>query len=818
MNPQVAAGGTGVLPQQSQINLPQEGSVFTDSNNGNYFPTAYTVKDGKIQQLTQQSYQARTALRLADGTTVKAGDMVPAGQTGDVTAIYDGSDPRYRPEVTGQTNTNFSGAYFTPSWSTPGYTNDQIKALPGFNIADITAYAQRNGGSLPNTPSATLNATQGNQPNAQDIAASTAAQTQQLAGDQGMNVTQTTTPEGVAAVQKTPLGTTPAQTPTQGAPGQPPVQTGAGAGAIPMGNGTPGGYVATPSQPAPSILDSLKMDLINGSNSLTQMQLAQEIGQKYTAQYESLKDTSAPVTGGEARSAIGGAESQKSQTSITQDFMQGYGAMNSAEKQQYDTITTALSAPVTQQSLEDKYAQEFADTNLAAGKPGESLSQEQMKMMDINNLMKGNEDAIRAEITKAGGFATEQQVQALTSARNKVLLQQASDLQTSMNAKQDYIDHLMNFTEKDRAQVEAEVDRKLGLEQMQVGLIDKMNNAAQDNYNNIIKTNGFQGLYTALQGNPAAIQTAESALGLPSGALQREAALETQAAADAAAAKNKANLQFVSGTANQSAGVFDPSTGTFTRTGGSSSGTGGTGTGGGSASSPVLNQVINTIKGSLANPTKAQLTQIDAIASSSNPLAAIRNQAQNIMGQTAATRLFSQETAQGSLDSLGEQLKQFYANGGKTDLLSGTLVEVANKLGEVKDPKLVELATEIKTTVQAYRNAISGTAFSEQEGWEIDSIFPGIRKTEGLNTAILSGRKKIMDSLVASSYNQVLGDGVYEQLQQSYSPAAKSGISNFGSGASTGNIDFGALNQTTLMQVGNQVYAKGADGTYSLVK
>ena len=106
----------------------------------------------------------------------------------------------------------------------------------GFNIGNLTDLAQ------PNTPAGSTTAAMNTTPNQLgDIAGATAAQTQQLAGDQGMNVTQTTTPEGVAAVTKTPLaqpanggllnptpsGATPAQTttPTQsaGAGGSPPI-------------------------------------------------------------------------------------------------------------------------------------------------------------------------------------------------------------------------------------------------------------------------------------------------------------------------------------------------------------------------------------------------------------------------------------------------------------------------------------------------------------------------------------------------------------------------------------------------------------------
>lgn len=97
----------------------------------------------------------------------------------------------------------------------------------GVNKGNISDLAQPTSGA--GSTSVQMNTTQ-NQLG--DIAGATAAQTQQLAGDQGQNVTQTTTPEGVSAVQKTPLGTPAAQTQnSSGVSTQTPSTAGAAAGA-----------------------------------------------------------------------------------------------------------------------------------------------------------------------------------------------------------------------------------------------------------------------------------------------------------------------------------------------------------------------------------------------------------------------------------------------------------------------------------------------------------------------------------------------------------------------------------------------------------
>lgn len=175
--------------------------------------------------------------------------------------------------------------------------------------------------------------------------------------------------------------------------------------------------------------------------------------------------------------------------------------------------------------------------------------------------------------------------------------------------------------------------------------------------------------------------------------------------------------------------------------------------------------VIGTILAS-GKFTKAQAAAItDAINGGEDPLTVIKNNAKNIMGQTEATSVSKFETAEQSLKDLQKNLSDFYAAGGNTNIFSGNYEKVLNKLGAVNSPDLVDLATQIQSNLQIYRNAISGTAYSAQEGADISSIFPGINKTEGLNNAILSGRMKAFDSQIDSAYGSAIGQDTYKALK-----------------------------------------------------
>lgn len=175
-------------------------------------------------------------------------------------------------------------------------------------------------------------------------------------------------------------------------------------------------------------------------------------------------------------------------------------------------------------------------------------------------------------------------------------------------------------------------------------------------------------------------------------------------------------------------------------------------------------QALSVILGS-GKFTKDQTAQITAaINSGQDPFTVIKNQAKNIMGQTEATQVQKYEVARDTLSSIGDQLKAFYAAGGDTNIFTGNFEKVYNKLGQVKNPALVSLATQIQGNLQVYRNAISGTAYSAQEGQDISSIFPGINKSQSLNTAILAGRKTLFDDVIDSNYRSTLGP-VYDQLK-----------------------------------------------------
>ena len=174
--------------------------------------------------------------------------------------------------------------------------------------------------------------------------------------------------------------------------------------------------------------------------------------------------------------------------------------------------------------------------------------------------------------------------------------------------------------------------------------------------------------------------------------------------------------------------------------------------------------ILQTILGS-GKFTKDQAKAItNAVLNGEDPLTVVKNQAKGLMTGANATSVEKYETAKNAMVDLDATLTDFYAKGGSTSIFKGGFEKVINRLGDVDNPQLVDLATQIQTQLQVYRNAVSGTAYSEQEGKDIASIFPGINKTQGLNEAIIKGRMAAFDSTIDGAYKSALGNS-YETLK-----------------------------------------------------
>lgn len=503
-------------------NLPDEGQVFraVGDPNGDY----YKVENGKVINAGTRQQIANTDLYGYDGSIIKAGTALgPQGASGVV-------DPNFRGGWT--SNVNASNLY------NQQYGEGAYEKLPEYNMADINQVLQKLGGSF--TAGAT-GYTQGVAANNANAATITSNTGQLLTPPAPNGQPGAITPTAVYVNPNTPNPITGAQqSPGMAAQAAQPAQT----QASPFGAayGTLGGQnlptTTQPTQPtqaaqaaqAPltmptngSVVDLLSMAGQDSSFAARQA-LAQQYGiqgytgtaaqntelaTKYLDAYNSVKGTAAPQSGAEARSTLSGLAQQTTQDPQAA-FYDAYGSMNPVENQLFSQISQLMNTQANQQSLVDLYKQEVA----AQGIPELNL-----QLADVNRIMNGTEQDIRDEVTKSGGFATNSQVLALASVRNKVLLQNAQYLTDVINSKNDYVDHIVQLTGADRSAVSDQIDQKLGIAKTVFDMTQKMQDNAKEGYQSIINEIGWQGLAQSVASNPSQASNIEQMFGLAPGEL-----------------------------------------------------------------------------------------------------------------------------------------------------------------------------------------------------------------------------------------------------------------------------------------------------------
>ena len=252
-----------------------------------------------------------------------------------------------------------------------------------------------------------------------------------------------------------------------------------------------------------------------------------ELGKKFTDAFNQMKGGQIPETGAAAGTALDQYFQEKPgeetpQGTPEQRFFDSLGAMNPIEANLFQQLSGLLSATNNQQSLREFYDQEFKAQGI------EALN---LELADVNRIMEGTEDDIRAEISNAGGFATDSQVRAITGARNKTLLKQANYLSNVLQSKNEYLDRIVSLTQADREQVSKDLDRKLGITETLFNMSQSMERASRENYQSIVKNIGYNGLVDSISSKEELSRVAQS-LGMSPQTLLQLSAIPTSAQRD----------------------------------------------------------------------------------------------------------------------------------------------------------------------------------------------------------------------------------------------------------------------------------------------
>lgn len=143
------------------------------------------------------------------------------------------------------------------------------------------------------------------------------------------------------------------------------------------------------------------------------------------------------------------------------------------------------------------------------------LSGLKTELMSNQNIIAGTEQDIRDEVTKAGGFATDSQVQALAIARNKTLIQRDTQISNLIQSQQDAINTDTQLLSSEKSMAQSETATRMSILNYQQQNYQFMYNAANDTYKTLMDKSP-DGLLASLQSDPTQAQrfTAITGLGL----------------------------------------------------------------------------------------------------------------------------------------------------------------------------------------------------------------------------------------------------------------------------------------------------------------
>ncbi len=145
-------------------------------------------------------------------------------------------------------------------------------------------------------------------------------------------------------------------------------------------------------------------------------------------------------------------------------------------------------------------------------------------LMSTKRIMAGTEQDIRDEVTKAGGFATDSQVQAMTIARNKTLVQKAQLISDQIQSQTDLVNSDISLIGDEKQVAAQQFSQRMSLLNYQQENAKYAYNATKDAYQNIANKAGYDGLYASLSTDPTRLAQAEQILGLGAGGLKSLAA------------------------------------------------------------------------------------------------------------------------------------------------------------------------------------------------------------------------------------------------------------------------------------------------------
>lgn len=176
--------------------------------------------------------------------------------------------------------------------------------------------------------------------------------------------------------------------------------------------------------------------------------------------------------------------------------------------------------------------------------------------------------------------------------------------------------------------------------------------------------------------------------------------------------------------------------------------------------SPLVDAMYNVNAGTAEGQQKRDLQKIASLVSDGKTKEAKQLIMSRVTSKMSTTERDAQLDRRNTIDALEDMqsaLNEYVSLSGNTNILKGSIEDVANKIGTTSDPRLASIKTRIIQATQKYRNSITGAAWGDQEDAEYKTIFPSIKNTSKLNNTIIDTMVPLLKNNERNSISAFLG-------------------------------------------------------------
>lgn len=175
----------------------------------------------------------------------------------------------------------------------------------------------------------------------------------------------------------------------------------------------------------------------------------------------------------------------------------------------------------------------------------------------------------------------------------------------------------------------------------------------------------------------------------------------------------------------------------------------------------IVNTAAALVPATKSKQVKQNLTQALGNQDYTTAYAEIANSVEDGLTGTNKTRFSAARTDIAVMSGMRDAIQQFADAGGDMGYLKGTADQIAKRFGQLAtNPKFASLAIQLEREFQAYRNEMTGAAFTPEESNEYRAVNPRGNAQLDLNLATIDGAIAQLSNRVKSTIDtRVPGSG-----------------------------------------------------------